>query len=312
MGSIREQAAQRSWQYDRRQALTLDLFTRCGPFWHDVTQIRRQWSVTAATELPPSPPPNDLRALGVLRAEQMPERLHLPPIPPPPGSRELQRLTDEYNLPAFFKTECESLHRRARIAEWLQALRALFRAHIPESRQSDDNAQAWMCWAPFLSACIAYDPPDIALIEFAAYDDHWAAALPQQTFWQDPEAVQAAERWLFSKQRALDRLPPSRERELAAVIVGGDYIQKLAETWQQSDSAPQPRRRAGKPSLVPLVAVQCAIYKDRYGLTYREINDQMAWELSLDRYDRRHRANRAINHVKQGREVLKGRKYSPE
>ncbi|HEV2126813.1 MAG TPA: hypothetical protein VGW38_29000 [Chloroflexota bacterium] len=312
MASIREPVDKRSWQHDRRQSLTLDLFTRYDPFWHDVARLRDQWSVTASTELPPSPPPGDLTALGILSWLRMPERVHLPSIPPHEGLDELQRLTDKYKLPASFKTNCEILHMRARIAEWLRDLRTLFQGHVPEARQSGDNAQEWMSWAPFLSACIVYDPPDTALIEYAAHDDHDATALPKQTYWQDPEAVKEAERWLSNKLRLLDRLPDSRERELAAVIVRSDYVQKLAGTWRESDGAIQPRRRVGKPSLEPLVAVQCAVYKDRYGLTYRQINDRMSWELSLDLYDHRRRANRAINHVKQGRLILEGRKYSSE
>jgi hypothetical protein len=290
--------------------LVLDLFMRYESFWTDVVVLREQWGITPETALPPYPPPGDLAALGLLTREQMPERIFLPPIPPSKEIDALRRAKDADTLGLLIET-IERGHIRARVTEWLHGLRDLFRAHVPEAARSGDDRQAWMSWMPVLSACATYDPPDTELLAFAEYDDVEAAVLPRMTHWQDPETVQATFLRLAAALRRLEDVPPSREREHAAMVVATLHARDIAATWRESAGVPEPRRGKGRPPIPPLVAAQCAILKDRYGWTYEKVSERMGWEAAPS-YDPRGRHNSAIDSVARGRELLESRKYSLE
>jgi len=77
-------------------------------------------------------------------------------------------------------------------------------------------------------------------------------------------------------------------------------------------AATQPERgKGGRPSIDPLVAVQCAIWK-RSGWTDPVIAERFGWSLRSDSYERKRRSNQVIDHVKRGNEILAGRKNPAE
>jgi hypothetical protein len=140
-----------------------------------------------------------------------------------------------------------------------------------------------------------YDPPPDRLLEYAEHGDENAALLMQRTFSEDGDA---------------------RERAgiYKAAVLSGDFhkLQNYADTLRNSlyeSEAPVPPRAAHKPKLDELEAVQAAIWQ-RQGLTHIESAQRGGWDSVEASWDPRKRKNRNIYRVKQGKLILRSRKYS--
>jgi len=183
---------------------------------------------------------------------------------------------------------------------WLTELEHLHDDLVPEGNPSGTDRFGWMSWAPFLSACLLYDPPELELLAFANHDDQDAAQLPIQTYYQDPRAAIKVER---DRANAVRKAATLEEQLRAAAT----YIAPDAQTYKPSTQPAAPPKPRGRPQLDDLVAVQCAIFK-RHGWTYPKIAAHFGWPLRADSYGTRRRANRAMDHVTRGEELLACRK----
>ncbi len=272
-----------------RRRLTLDLFTRCGTFWADVDDLRKTWHVTPRTMLPPEPPFH-AEAVGLVTRYQMPERFHMPIF------ETFNALAEPYrSLPEPYRKAQELAHYRGVVGMFLLSLKPVWRDSIPGDIRAGTNETGWMSWAPFLSACVLYDPPPGSLLEFADHDDHNAAALIQETYWRDADIAglaSAEQANLFNKRDA--------EAGLRALELRREsYI-------QVEHGAPCPTPPAGKPPLDDRECVQAAIWQ-RQGFSYLDIAERGNWR--SDGYDARARKNKAISRVRRGKKILASREY---
>jgi hypothetical protein len=216
-----------------RRRLTLDLFTRYGSFWETVAEVRERWNVTATVATPQEPTFHAASVL-LLSYAQMPERFHMPPM-----------RGDEYP--------------RMTTGMFLDDLQHLWRIAIPEDIRSGTNTTGWMSWAPFLSACILYDPPSDALLQFADHDDHHAASLPLKTAWQIPTEVIEATHALHTFVK---------ERDTAA---GLQYVKRLRESFAESETVNPPGSRGRPSETLRNVEIACL---HRQGISAVDIGDR--------------------------------------
>jgi len=318
MGSVEQQLQQ-------RREITLDLFTQWGPVWEAIRAAREAWSIKPMTRVPPEPPyrAEDVR---LLTRGQMPERFHLPPLP---ADQVLENLGPD--LPEYLQLHMSAAHRRLQGARWFESLRGLHTICVPDGNPSGTDVYGWMRWAPFLSACVLYDPPAGDLLTFADHDDQEAAQLDITTWHQDAaslldtftEATREGER-LFRLHQEQEAQHVRRMRgwnDEADVVIEVQSIQhqafeltirhrdRLAATYKPSVVPPAPARPRGRPPLDDLTAVQCAIWKGA-GWTHHAIAAAFGWQEHPDSTDPRHRKNRSEDHVKRGQQILNDRKYS--
>jgi len=66
MGPKLESSAERRLEAFRH-GLTLDLFTRHGPFWDRVAPIRAEWGIEPVARIPPSPHPRRVHLPAIAR-----------------------------------------------------------------------------------------------------------------------------------------------------------------------------------------------------------------------------------------------------
>lgn len=273
-------------QLQQRRAITLDLFTQWGPVWEAIRALRKTWDITSIPQVPPEPPFSSLNPLDPLCAN-MRERLHLPLFPPRLG-----------------------------------AFRTLYGTCVPDGNPSGTDALGWQRWAPFLSACVVYDPPELELLDFANHDDHKAAQLHMMTVYQVAEEWAEAAHELHSGMARLNHareayptplypedpesFPADYDQEIAII---NRYHVRLAAAYKLSVVPPAPARPRGRPPLDDLTAVQCAIWK-RAGWTHHAIAAAFGWQDHPDSTDPRHRKNRSEDHVKRGQQILQSRNYS--
>lgn len=288
----------------RRRAITLDLFTRHGQVWTAIASVRREWRIEPSVSVPRAPGAS-ASDVGLLTRAQMPERFSLPPVPP---DRELETVQAALSgvlgedLLDHAATMMTRTHERLHVGQWLLELRALHEAIVPEGNPSGTNIFGWMTWAPFLSACVLHDPPEVDLLAFADHDDHEAARLSPRTFWQDSRAAIEAERIRANAVSTSSNLQDQ-------MILHALGTQRMASTCRPSDPPVQASRSRGRLPLDDLVAVQCAILKRR-GWTHHAIAEVFGWREHPESTDQRHRKNRSEDHVKRGEELLHCRKYS--
>jgi hypothetical protein len=170
----------------------------------------------------------------------MPERLHLPSfrvtVDPPADDEPYRTMDARFNVYTFLKSlEHVWKHEVARPHE-----------HDGDWRHGG-NVSGWMSWAPFLSACVLYDPPSDHLLEFADHDDHAAAALRLRTFSQDGEAREEA-----GVHRAA-----FFSGDLTAAVRYGEV---LRSSYYESEARPMPGSKGNPANLAnPLRDVQCAV-----------------------------------------------------
>ena len=294
-----------------RRDLTLDLYTKQGPFWEAIAGLREGWGIESVASLPPSPPPGSAVTVGLLNAGQMPERFHLPPEP---TNRELLVLVEmNAQHPGLFSEaeidHMQTVHRRLTVALWLNAIRdtlsGLRRSGALAINPSGTDDLAWQRWSPFLSACACYDPPEADLLAFAAHDDRpiEAAGAKEITFWRDAEVVQRAERRLSERLLEVDQRPEPA-RFVATMAAYLESIASAAAAWQPSTAAPPPRRRVGRESVDPLLAVQCAIFAGPLGWTEPRIGEHFGWTLTPDSYGNPRRCKKARHAIGKGRGIL--------
>ena len=154
-------SAERRLQAFRRE-LTLDLFTRHGPFWEDVRWVRSLRGVDAETVKPPELDPGkvhlppDLRTNDWARSDR--------PMALPVTDRAGVSLPLEVWLGNWSRRP----ERQEALAEWMVLLQVLHDRVVPtEQRVETPNASSLEFWMGFLSACVLYDPPPDRLLDFA-------------------------------------------------------------------------------------------------------------------------------------------------
>lgn len=186
----------------RRDALVVQLHDQRGAFWEDVRALRVEWSVTPFRCLP----------LDDHMTYWNGQSFHFPVVGRPPA----QSLTEVWEVSGT----------------WLRDIRRLYERHVPAAERRNDlslpgSFEEFMLlptfeprrtggdlftdhWAPFLSACVVFDPPPDRLSAFAdrfrldpeslvkAWRDRRPdggarIAPPGMVFVRDPDAVEQAE-----------------------------------------------------------------------------------------------------------------------
>lgn len=261
-----------------RHRLTLDLFTRGGAFWDAITELRDTWEITPIAAIPPEPPFH-VESVGLMSRYQMAERFHMPDRNALASVDEakLRRVYREHGLDGI-EEEIRALSardRRLSVGLFLNSLRDIWKAEVarPHEKTGDwrngGNVSGWMSWAPFLSACVMYDPPSDKLLEYAKHDDNHASTLPQKTFSQDGDAREAA----VLHKVAFRAGDPS---------AAGRFSETLRESFIESE-APIPRgKRGGPPN--DLRDVQCAIWR-RCAMSSADIGRYFGWSVQGNDYD---------------------------
>ena len=151
----------------QRRALVLDLATRHGPFWEAVRWLRCRWGIEAPAALPPPGIAGYVDAtstVGYVPAA-WPDAL-LWPLPPDLAedvgaegpSQCLETRPAEGCPPEEWAAYCEP--------EWWADIGRLHDEVVPDAYTRAGPA-AMPLWAPFLSACVVFDPPRKALFNFA-------------------------------------------------------------------------------------------------------------------------------------------------
>jgi hypothetical protein len=292
-------AQEEGYRRKTRRRLTLDLFTRYGTFWTLMDALRDGWGVSPTVAVPPEPAFH-AEVVGLLTRYQMPERFHMP------TTFSLPRLDFEaleaLDTPSEIVQYMQRAEARLDVGLFLKSLADVWKREIARPHEKDDdwrsgaNVAGWMSWAPFLSACVLYDPPADRLLEFADHDDRVAAALWLVTVSQDGD---------IREEAALHK----------AAFLAGDhlailrYSETLRRSFYESDAPRAGRLKVGKPRLDDLESVQAAIWQ-RQGLTHLEAAERGGWTGHPDNQDRRDRKNRDISRVKRGNAILASRGYS--
>jgi hypothetical protein len=118
-----------------RHDLTLDVFTRHGPFWEAINDLRSRWNITPEIGLP--------RKSGW--------------IPFPPACPEYHSPPDEWE--EVFSPEAD---------RWVSDIHDVIDRVMPsDCRGPGESSQSHGLWTGFLAACALYDPAPDQLVEFA-------------------------------------------------------------------------------------------------------------------------------------------------
>lgn len=321
MGQVLKSSAEGRLLLFRRD-LTLDLFTRTGPFWDVVGGIRPRWGIAAEARIPPAP-----RISGV----------HLP----------ADLLT---GARPDWPPEAEE-----RFIRWKVLLQQVHDAVVPpDLRVEDVHFDSIDFWDSFLSACLVYDPPVHDLLGFA---DHPAAtydafrSVPLSA--ADPDA--APQMLAPPFKRLYDSgLLAAWERERHERLIGAlhDRLGRRGiDVWEMvydleyfdasiegdPKDAPEPQRyievtehttgadvrnaftllaadlpqrpRAARPPRDLLTAVQCAIWYDELGWSHKEIADRFGWATQSPPGSKV-KSETARQHIADGRDIVRQRKVA--
>lgn len=298
-------AEEHAYRLKIRRRLTLNLLSRHGMFWTYVDAMRDQWDVEPVVAVPPEPDFH-VEAVGLMTRWQMPERIHMPPLPerlrmPASPRAILSDVQDDIGH------QFHSIESGLSTGMFLKSLHVVWKDEIARAgEQTGDwrnggNVSGWMTWAPFLSACVLYDPPHDRLLEYAEHDDYNAAAVPQRTFSQDGDAREQAGVHRFRFQGG----------ELEAVR---QYGAALQDSFIESDVSTPPFRKRGQPQRDDLLAVQCAIWRE-HGMSSADIGRRLDRSVrdnsKLNRHGEypsiRERSDAAEDAIKRGRQILNER-----
>lgn len=140
-----------------RHALTLDLFTRTGDFWAHVADMRAKWGITVEEAIPPP-----LFGEYANNPWESPESLHYPKKWPLKPFDWL--LADPLEVPSdpVLREGYEYVWR----GTWWEDISALATVDTPAECRGDGLFRADP-FVPFFAACVLYDPPRDALLDFA-------------------------------------------------------------------------------------------------------------------------------------------------
>ena len=144
-----------------RRDLVLDLATRYGWFWLTIDSLRRKWRIDAPRTLPPELPRAhvDLHSNPAYRPVPWPDRiLQSVPVHPEGTLNTVEFRPGPAMASEAWAAWCEE--------EWWRDLKRLHELFVPAPCTRVGPA-AKLLWAPFLSACLLYDPPGWGLLRFA-------------------------------------------------------------------------------------------------------------------------------------------------
>ena len=288
--------------------------------------IRARWDVLAITLLPPEPAPFYAEDFRAMKRSQLQYRFHLPPIPMP-GQREsdeiYQRAEDALRpqgmkIPRKTREYLDFLALRAAVVTWLNELQGLHKVALPDDNPSGTDALAWMRWVTFLSACILYDPPKEALLQFARHHDY--DARPDDfTFWHDPEEIQKTRAWSAELETIIQRQLPRPRRNPSALEAAlrrqlefklrlsvyqatrEEAARQETQQWKHSTRVPDAPQRRGRPERHPLEAVQCDVWARDCGWSDKEIAASLGLPLTENVYHRPSRSYPVEELRKKGR-----------
>ncbi len=137
-----------------KRDLVLQLYTREGPFWEAVREVRGRWRIEASAQIPSHP----------LDQTLLPPGLSFAP-PPPSSEKEWEEWFGTYEA-------------------WIGDLEAIARIVIPDRYIGEKFRPDW---GSFLSACVRFDPSVPGLLEFADLGGPWAESLPLEPNKEFPE-----------------------------------------------------------------------------------------------------------------------------
>jgi hypothetical protein len=118
-----------------KRSVVLDLYLRQGTAWKEVRAFRERWAITPTVQLPP---------------KKSPLSMHYP----------------EYGWPREYDAEGGQNREWVELASrWGGEIHALAQRFVPEHYRPDPLREE--LWVGFMSACVVYDPPEVALLTFA-------------------------------------------------------------------------------------------------------------------------------------------------
>jgi len=311
-----------------RRDLTLDLFTRHGPFWYRVDTVRRYWNIDPQERVPPQPDR---------------DRPHLPP-----------RIHGQDRTARAIREDPDFIR-------WSMLLEQLHKEVVPEThRVAGATFRSEDFWDGFLSGCLLYDPPADDLLGYAdapvaAYGDFLNVLAP----WEDadadaPQMIGAPITYLYDTDDLLaheeqrrtqlldalhDALEPKgfdvwefanaleyrADAELKLKLLGATvpskpslrpkpYIEVGPATTEEDvrgafrilSAAFGDRPRAIRPPRDRLTAVQCAVWHDA-GWTQVKIGERFGWKVQRDP-GMSPRCETARNYINEGKDILLQRK----
>ncbi len=341
-------ASSREWSVNRRveehaRLLTLDLFTRYGPFWAHIARLRREFGVVPPCRTPPRIPL---------------DACHLPPtVPPwsralPEGERWLRPnvLLNDTIVSSPDDGYTGDEYPWDHLSLWIGRLCDLEEQHVPAVCRMEVEGAPGQFWSRYLSACVMYDPPKEALLEFASYavqslgatigttapeqdaEDALLFVPPPVRMLHEPWQEQAAARRYHEVViNALHhRLAPigidvhkvlwelrftdPHIRQASATmgrVETRPYIAVEPETTEEDVRAAfrllsaslSSRPRAGKPARDKMTAVQCAIWYDECGWSHAQLAEHFGWAVQ-EQAGAKLRSETVRKHVQEGRTIL--------
>ncbi|MDP9363882.1 MAG: hypothetical protein M3Q10_06595 [Chloroflexota bacterium] len=311
---------------DHRREVVIALVVRRGPTWDAIKAVREQWRIEPVSAVPPE------LARG---------NYHGPPYGVGAGSalQEMSHLLDWHRcLKNLFVVVVPS--------DIQLGFAPLAPEHFPY-RMVDPSWEARLRsgnpWLTFLSGCVLYDPPDTELERFADHSPFPIGGLGALPIVEVRDPIRAVEIERARCQHILDglmegigvrfgddvgdeveRLRAHLEVEVAPTVEAlhkentpRRYVDPLApeaDTIEDAERAiralrpPLPHeRRRRRPPRDRLRAVQCAIFRHTYGMTWSELARRYGWDTKPAKgRDREDRCDAAMDHARLGREVLGG------
>lgn len=280
-----------------KEGLVLQLFTQQGEFWDLVRDLRTKRGIEPVTGWPPV----RIDGLTVLFPENTPKwwdtglSSGVINMRNPGKHKEIEEHNQEVHK--FNQAWYEDLYQVTK--------HAVPKEYRSSHRRIGSFLENFGPWIPFVSACVLYDPPDTDLPGFAGYGGEFEELLIEYHAGADEEvSFTLSSTWRVLeeinsrhlKPRGLDlnemwRNVTTNWPEIEAenydrgsqlkrryYIKVDEYTTKEdVETARRVINDAQGKNSGGKPSLRPLVAMQCAILYDDYNGTDPEDNRLWLW-----------------------------------
>lgn len=315
--------------------LTLDLFTRFGPFWKAVDEFRGKWDIDPVTKLPTESDWTSLPSVG-------------------PEASDLT-----------IDSEDSEPHGPSRAPErWQEELRSLLQHLLtngivpPPCVIPGPFDRSLRHWSPFLAACAQYDPPEMELLAFAdefvplpetfeeavglgtcsgtrEFGVSPSMVLPPITL-DDADVIEAQQQWFLD--RLIDELDrrltsigidvrelcsevlrdPSFQKDLRSRRFNPDpYKANIVVTPETTEDDVRSARtmihdwfamgpRTGRPGIDELTAVQVAIFR-RNRWKKSRIALRFGWKLAEDTSGKRRRSDTVDDYIELGEQILRDR-----
>lgn len=299
-----------------KQDLALELFTRRGPFWEAVEELRHRRGIQAVTGLPKG---------GRI--------FPFVPLPPDAGAAAL---SPDYVVSETYLTGDE-------YERWVDDLISIILKSVPERFRPRYASHSLSDWFGFIAACVLYDPPADRLREFADMGGPWGAGLQRYAGDEKPKSSSysmevapirrlldpaetrqiEAEHWTMLLEKLDEKhlqplglslgdlladiheqFPEIRQtkRQKMDELKRGHFIEvdeytteeDVRKAFRALAGAHTTRPAAARPKREKLLCVEAAVLHDWHGWTYEQLAERYEWKDST----------LASKYVKDGRAIL--------